>query len=147
MSAPTTARCCTARRSRACSSSAARRSARAAWTRTATRTLAAGVRLDAIKALRYGHEEDLTEDEAFLAAFIRATVSGTMTDDLWDRMVERMGAKATIEYALFTNYLLMTIRNIQVLTVYEPPDEEIDQLIADLESGAREVPDFTVRLR
>lgn len=109
--------------------------------------VAAGVRLEAIKALRYGHEEDLTEDEAFLAAFIRACVSGTMTDEIWDRMVERLGLKGTVEYALFTSYLLMTIRNIQVLTGHEPPDEEIDRLIADLESGDREVPDFTVRLR
>jgi hypothetical protein len=109
--------------------------------------VAAGVRLEAIKALRYGHEADLTDDEAFLAAFIRATVGGRMTDDLWDRMVERSGLKATIEYALFTNFLFMTMRNIQVLTAHEPPDEEIDQLIADLESGAHELPDFTARIR
>lgn len=109
--------------------------------------VAAGVRLDAIKALRHGHEEDLTEEEAFLTAFVRGCVNGTMTDELWDRMVERLGLKGTIEYSLFTNYLLMTIRNIQVLTGSEPSDEEIDALIADLESGARELPDFTARLR
>src|ERR1700760_3243674 len=75
--------------------------------------LAAGVRMEAIKALRYGHEEDLTEDEAFLAAFVRGCVNGTMTDELWDRVGERLGLKGTVEYALFTNFLLMTIRNIQ----------------------------------
>jgi hypothetical protein len=109
--------------------------------------LAVGVRMEAVKALRYGHEEDLTEDEAFLAEFIRATVSGTMTDELWDRMVDRLGLKGTIEYALFCNYLLMTIRNIQVLSGTEPSDEEIDQMIADLESGALELPDASVRIR
>jgi hypothetical protein len=109
--------------------------------------LAVGVRLEAIKALRYGHEEDLTEDEAFLAAFIRASVSGRMTDELWDRMVDRLGLKGTVEYALFCNYLLMTIRNIQALTAREPSDEEIDRMIEEFETGARELPDFTARIR
>jgi hypothetical protein len=109
--------------------------------------LAAGVRLEAVKALRYGHEEDLTEEEAFLAAFVRGCVNGTMTDELWDRMVERLGLKGTIEYALFTNFLLMTMRNIQVLTGEEPTDAEIDRLIEEFESGARELPDFMERIR
>ena len=109
--------------------------------------VAVGVRLEAVQALRYGHEEDLTEDEAFLAEFIRACVSGTLSDALWDRMVARLGLKGTIEYALFCNYLLMTIRNMQALLGGEPSDEEIDQLIADLESGARELPDARVRIK
>ncbi len=109
--------------------------------------IAVGVRIEAIKALRYGHEEDLTEDEKFLAEYIRASVAGKLTDALWDRMERRLGVRGAVEYTLFINYLLMTIRNMQALAGTEPSDAEIDQMLKELEEGTRELPDFRVRIR
>ena len=57
--------------------------------------VAAGVRLEAIEAIRYGHEEDLTEDEQLLARYIRQLVSGTVDDETFAAMSARMGAAAS----------------------------------------------------
>lgn len=109
--------------------------------------LAVGVRLAAVKALRYGREEELTEDERFLVEFVRAVASGTTSDELWDRMVDRIGVRGAVEYTCWIGYLLMTIRNIQTLTLFEPTDAEVDQMIAEFESGTRALPDPKAGIR
>jgi hypothetical protein len=98
--------------------------------------VAVGVRLEAIKALRYRAEEALTDEERLLAAFIRGVVAGTISDKLWDSMLERLDLRGTVEYALFITYVQMTIRNIQTLIGEESSNEEIDQLIRELEGTA-----------
>jgi hypothetical protein len=108
--------------------------------------LAAGVRMEAIEALRYGHEEDLTEDEQLLARYIRAVVSGTVDDELWEAMVERMGARGVVEYSGFILWLGWIKRMMQLLKTSDPPDEEIDALIAGLKEGSIETADFRSRL-
>src|ERR1700754_2852033 len=40
--------------------------------------LAAGVRMEAVEAIRFGHEEDLDDEERLLARYIRQVVSGTV---------------------------------------------------------------------
>jgi hypothetical protein len=109
--------------------------------------ISAGVRVEAIKALRHGHEEDLTEDEKFLAQYIRASVNGKLTDALWNRMEKRLGVRGAVEYTLFINYLLMTIRNMQALAGTEPSDAEIDAMLKGLEEGTMALPDYKVRIR
>ena len=108
---------------------------------------APGVRLEAIEALRYGREEELTEDEALLASFIRKVMSGTMDPDTWGRMEGRIGERGAVDYASFILFLFTTMRNIQIITAgKEPSDEEVDQLIADIKSGKREVDDYRKRI-
>lgn len=108
--------------------------------------LAVGVRMEAIEALRYGHEQDLNDEERFLAEYIRAVVNGELSDELLDRMVERLGQRGAVEYTLFITFLEMTMRNIQALTAREPTDAEIDQMIRELKDGTRAVPDFRERI-
>jgi hypothetical protein len=108
--------------------------------------LAAGVRMEAIEALRYGHEEDLTDDEKLLARYIRAVVSGTVDDELWDAMIERMGPRALVEYSGFILWLQWIMRMMQLLETSDPPDEEIDALIAGLKDGSIETANFRERL-
>jgi hypothetical protein len=108
--------------------------------------LAAGVRMEAIEALRHGHEEDLDEDERLLARYIRAVVSGTVEDELWDAMIARMGARAVVEYSGFILWLNWIMRMMQLLRTSDPSDEEIDALIAGLKDGSIEGADFRTRL-
>lgn len=108
--------------------------------------LAVGVRLEAVEALRYGREEELNKDEQFLTEYIRAVAGGTLTDELFDRMIERLGKRGAVEYTLFITFLGMTMRNIQALTGSEPSDEQIDQMIAEFKDGSRELPDFRERI-
>jgi hypothetical protein len=107
----------------------------------------AGVRLEAIKALRYGHEEDLTEDERLLTRFIRQVVSGTVDDETWEQMVGVMGVRGVVEYAGFTLWLNWIIRMMQMLRTSDPSQEAIDQVIRDLDEGGAAGQDYASRLR
>ena len=105
--------------------------------------LAVGVRMELIEALRYGREHELTEDEAGLVSFIRKVVTGKMDKATWDRIETRMGERGVVEYACFILFLQTTMRGIQLMSGgVEPSDAEIDQMIADLKSGKREVLDY-----
>jgi alkylhydroperoxidase family enzyme len=107
--------------------------------------LAVGVRLEAIEALRSGHEEDLTPDERQLAEYIRAVVNGTMTDEAYEAMERRLGQRGAVEYTIFIGFLNMTIRLFQAFGMPDPDDEQIEALLRDLRTGARELPDPSVR--
>jgi hypothetical protein len=108
--------------------------------------LSAGVRLQAIRALRTGHEDDLSEDEHLLARYVRAVVGGTMTDELYGAMVERLGPRGTVEYTIFIAFLQLTIRLWQAFGMDDPSDEDIARLIDELEGGTRAIPDFRDRI-
>jgi len=108
--------------------------------------LATGIRLEAIEALRYGREEELTADEKLLTAYIRQTVSGTVTDETWDAMVERLGARGVVEYTGFILWLQWILRMMQALGISSPTDEEIDRMITEFRDGTRELPDFRKRI-
>jgi hypothetical protein len=107
----------------------------------------AGVRLEAIKALRYGHEEDLDDDERLLARFIRQVVSGTVDDGTWEQMAALQGVRGVVEYAGFILWLNWIIRMMQLLRTSDPSNEQIDQVIRDLEAGSSAGQDFASRLR
>jgi hypothetical protein len=98
--------------------------------------LSAGVRLEAIEAIRSGREGGvLTDDEKLLARFIRGVVSRTLDDDTWDALEAQIGERGTIEYAIFVAFLQL------ILTLYHafglPPDseEEVQGVIDRFKAG------------
>jgi hypothetical protein len=109
--------------------------------------ISVGVRIDAIRALRAGREQDLTDEERELAAFIRAVISGIVTNEAWERMRDRLGTRGLVEYAGFILWLQWTIRMEQFLGMKEPSDAEVDNLIREYETGERELPDWRVFIR
>jgi hypothetical protein len=109
--------------------------------------LATGVRLEAIEALRSGNENELTDDEQLLAAYIRAVVNGTMTDELYSTMEARLGRRGTVEYTIFIAFLQLTMRLHQAFGTPEPSDDEVEALIREFRDGTRELPDFRQRIR
>lgn len=108
--------------------------------------LAVGVRQEAIEALREGREEDLNEDEQFLASYIRRVITGTVTDEAYARLEQRLGERGAAEYTIFVAFLQMTIRLFQAFGTPEPTDEEIDAMIAEFRAGEREIPDPRARI-
>jgi hypothetical protein len=106
--------------------------------------ISAGVRIEAIEALRRGDESGLTEDERLLAAYIRAVVHGTVTDEIWARMIDRLGTKGVVEYTVFITFLQQIIRLMQALDTSGPTQEDVDRM---LEAYKADVPpDFRERL-
>jgi hypothetical protein len=108
--------------------------------------VATGVRLEAIEALRYGHEEDLNDDERLLARYIRAVVSGTVDDELFAAMKSRLGPRGVVEYTGFILWLSWIMRTMQALRTPDPAEEEIDAVIAGLKDGSIKVPDYRERI-
>lgn len=107
--------------------------------------LAVGVRPEAIDALRARREEDLTEDEALLAGFIRQVVDGAVTDELYGRIEERLGGHGVVEYTIFIAFLQMTIRLFQAFGIPAPTSGEIDTMLREFADGTRELPEPEAR--
>lgn len=107
--------------------------------------VAAGVRPEAIRALRNGQEDLLEEDERKLAAFIRDVVSGTLDNESFAFALGRWGARGTIEFIGFVLWLQWTIRMMQAIAVVDPEDAEIDQILDGLASGSVPLPDISQR--
>lgn len=102
---------------------------------TAT-AVSAGVRVEAIEAIANGQEELLTDDERLQVEFIRAVRDMTMTDELWDRMVARLGsARGATYFAYFVCYLRFGQQMMQVFGSPTMPMEEWRNLLAGIKDG------------
>jgi hypothetical protein len=108
--------------------------------------IAVGVRVEAIQAIRQHNEALLTEDERALTAHIRAVASGSVTDQSYAWIRDRLGDRGALEYTVFIGMLVMVIRLWQALGVPEPTDAEIDDLVQGLVDGSVPVPDPAARI-
>lgn len=106
----------------------------------------AGVRLEAIEALRYGREENLTDDERLVALYIRQVVEGTVTDETYDAMERRLGSRGLMEYTAMVLWMQWTIRMEQWVQFPAPTDSQLDALIDDLRGGKVTGADYTSRI-
>jgi hypothetical protein len=106
--------------------------------------IASGVRIEAMRALRNGTEEQLTQQEALQVAFIRAVRDGEMTDELWGRMLERVG---TLEGTIAFAYQVAMLSSIQqMMSVFGVPamrPQDWDRLIDGYERGSVDPADST----
>jgi len=108
--------------------------------------VAMGVRLEAIEALRHGREEELTDDERLLARYIRQAVSGTVDEETFAAMLDRLGARGLVEYTGFILWLQWIIRMMQALDTPNLPESEVDRIIAGLRDGSIPIPDAQARI-
>jgi hypothetical protein len=108
--------------------------------------LAAGVRLEAVEAIRDGREDALTEDEQLLARYIRQVINGSVNDATFAAMRERLGDRGAIEYAGFALWLFWIMRMMQLVEIEDPSPQDIDALIAGLKDGSIDLPDFQQRI-
>jgi hypothetical protein len=98
--------------------------------------LACGVRLEAIEALWERRERDLTDDETFLAAYIRGVIHGRLTDEQFEAMVARSDRRTATEYTAFICFLMMTFRLWMALGIPDPTTREIDDILQSYRDGS-----------
>jgi hypothetical protein len=108
--------------------------------------LATGVRMDAIKALRYEQEHLLNDEETLLVSYIRQVVERRVKDATWEQVEELMGTRGVVEYTVFILWLQWLHGWISAIGMKPATDEQVDKLIADLETGAAPIPDFYDRI-
>jgi hypothetical protein len=108
--------------------------------------IAAGVRVEALEALRDHKDDKLTTEEAEHVKFIRAVRDGKMTDAIWNSMKTRMGSeRGAVEYT----YLVL-VRNAlhQFSWAVGAPEmsrKDFDKMLADFKSGTRKPPPLSSR--
>jgi hypothetical protein len=108
--------------------------------------VATGVRIAGIEALRTGHEENLTKEEAQLANFIRRVIAGRMDGATWEAMELRMGERGVLDYTIFILFLQLTMRLMSAVGMPSMTDSEVDAVIAEFKAGTREPEDFHTRI-
>lgn len=108
--------------------------------------IAVGVRPEAIAAIRERHEQDLTDDERQIADYARRVAAGTVGDEAFAALADRLGRRGALEFTVFCGFLLMTVRLWQALGVPAASDEEIDALFQGLLDGSIPVPDPKARI-
>jgi hypothetical protein len=106
----------------------------------------AGVRLEAIEALRYGHEERLNDDERLMTSYIRQVIDGRTADDTYAAMEKRLGTRGLMEYTALILWLQWTIRMEQWVDFPAATDAELDQLIEGLRTGQVTGEDYISRI-
>jgi hypothetical protein len=109
--------------------------------------IAVGVRPEAIKAIRSGRDQDLTEDELLLATYIRQVVSGSTTEETRDAIEKRLGRRGLVEYTVFITVLQLTTRQAQAFGAPDPPNSEVDRMLEELIDGTRPLPDWRAKIR
>jgi alkylhydroperoxidase family enzyme len=109
--------------------------------------LSAGVRIEAVEAIRRGRDDELTPDELLLVTYIRQVVNGTVSGEIFDELEQRLGQRGIIEFTILITGLMMTMRQMQAFGCPQPSDAEVDAMISEFRTGKRVVPDFTDRIR
>jgi 4-carboxymuconolactone decarboxylase len=98
--------------------------------------LSAGVRIEAIEAIREGREDEvLDDDEKLLARFIRGVLNRNLDEPTWDAMEERLGKRGVIEYAMFIAFLQLIVTLYHAFGLPEDAEEEIEDVIRRFKAG------------
>lgn len=96
----------------------------------------AGVRLEALEALRAGRENELTDDERDQVQFTRAIRDGTMTAELWERLSTRLGSeRGAIEYSFFVLLVLLNHLLARAMGTPDMSPEEMDNMFTRFQEG------------
>ncbi len=109
--------------------------------------LAVGISLETIGAIRAGRDDDLSDGDQALAAYVRAVATGTVDDASYAAIVDRFGPRGAVEFTVFIGFLMATVRLHQALGMDDPSEQDITDLIASFRDGSRTVPDFRTRIR
>jgi hypothetical protein len=109
--------------------------------------LAVGVRLEAIEALWEEREADLTEDEQLLTRYIRRVATGTVDDETWSAMDDRLGQRGLVEYTMFICHLQRVLRLFQAFGVPSPTLAELQELHREFRAGTRAIPAYETAQR
>jgi hypothetical protein len=96
--------------------------------------IAVGIRPEAIRALFEDRPDDLTPDEREKADFIRAVITGAVTEERYRGMERLVGPRATVEITCMTGFLIMMARQMQAFGV---PGTTREHLIEWLDHQAK----------
>jgi len=81
------------------------------------------------------------EDEREVVGFIRSVRDGAVTDNMWSRMMERIGSeRGVVEYVYLICLLIFHHRFCWRLAAAEMTRDAFDRMLSEFEDGTRPVP-------
>ena len=95
------------------------------------RAVQAGVRPEAIGALRKHDDHALLPEERELAEFVRGVLSGSVDDARWARMQDRLGPRQIIETVSYALLNFFFCRLESALGLKDATDAELDARVAE----------------
>jgi hypothetical protein len=95
------------------------------------RAAQSGMRPEAIQALRSHDDGALLPKELELAKFVRAVLDGSVDDQCWAHMQDRLGARRTIETASYALLNFYFCRLESALGLKDATEEELDALVKE----------------
>jgi hypothetical protein len=95
------------------------------------RAVAAGMRPEAIQALRNHDDAALLPKERELAEFVRAVLAGSVDDRRWGRMQDRLGTRRTLETASYALLDFFVCRLESALGLKDATEGELDLLVKE----------------
>jgi hypothetical protein len=105
--------------------------------------IAAGIRVSEIEALRGERLEELVSEDRQQVEFVRAVLSGTVTDELWKRQVTLLGStRAVVEQVSLTLLCVCRLRMAQALGADGISNDDLDDLLSGYRDGRHTVPDM-----
>jgi hypothetical protein len=99
------------------------------------RALRAGVRPEAILALRDRDDAALLPKERELAGFVRAVLDGSVDEAGWARMRERLGTRRAIETASYALLDFFVCRLESAFGLQDATERELDALLEEARGG------------
>jgi hypothetical protein len=100
--------------------------------------MSAGVRIEALEALRDHRDDLLTRDEMQIVQFVRSVRDGGMTDDIWEGMKKSVGNEAAVvDYVCYILLLDMHTRLDRAFGCPEMSREDFSKMLNEYRSGER----------
>ena len=94
--------------------------------------LAAGVRPEAIKALRANDVDELTAEEQMLTGYIGKVQHGEVAEEDYAAIEALFGVRGTVEFTAFIGFLMLNFRVMQAFGIPDRSDSEVDLLLHEL---------------
>jgi hypothetical protein len=95
------------------------------------RAVQSGLRPEAIQALRSHDDGALLPKERELAEFVRAVLTGSVDDERWARMQDRLGPRRTIETISYALLNFFFCRLESALGLQDATEEELDARVEE----------------
>jgi alkylhydroperoxidase family enzyme len=82
-----------------------------------------GARPEAVEAVKALHYESLTDEERLIAQYVREVVHGTVTDETFDALRDKIGNKGMVDFTFLITTNIAWVRYAQALGI-ESDDRE-----------------------
>jgi hypothetical protein len=113
----------------------------------ALQALGEGVRVEALEAICYGRDDDLTPQERQIVDYVRMVIHGRVTDEAWSALETRFGStRSVLEFTYLILHIDLCAKLFEALSSIAGAPEgaftrgEFEQMLKDVRAGTQVIP-------